>query len=55
MTILIDYLKNNIGLKALNAKAYKENTPSINSLNKLNFKCINNDDTFNYYRLELNN
>lgn len=55
MIILIDYLKNNIGLKALNAKAYKENTPSINLLNKLNFKCINNDDTFNYYRLELNN
>ncbi len=51
---LIDYLKNKLKLKKLNAKAYKENIPSISLLNKLNFSEKSRDETFVYFELTLN-
>lgn len=50
---LIDYLKNKLKMKALNSKAYKENIPSVSLIKKLNFKEINQDEKFIYFKLNL--
>jgi len=51
---LLEYLKNEIKLRSLRAKAYKNNLSSIHLIEKLNFKAIKDDDNFNYYELVLN-
>lgn len=55
LSTLINYLKQEIGICGIKAKAYKENIPSINLLKKMNFEIKNDDDTFIYFFLSLIN
>lgn len=51
LKVFINYLFKDLKISKLRVKAYKENTPSINIINLLNFTYLRSDDIFNYYEL----
>ena len=50
---LLTYLKENIHINKIRMKCFKENIKSDKLINRLNFKFINEDETFKYYEYDL--